>query len=32
MKVYEIYKVKENPVLLEVIVADKDNVEVEGLE
>ncbi|MHA4989676.1 desulfoferrodoxin family protein [Cetobacterium somerae] len=32
MKVYEIFKVKENPVLLEVIVADKDGVSVEGLE
>lgn len=32
MKVYEIYKVKENPVILEVVVADKEGVAVEGLE
>lgn len=32
MKVFEIFKEKNSPVLMEVIVADKEGVQVEGLE
>ncbi|MBC2850826.1 desulfoferrodoxin [Cetobacterium sp. 8H] len=32
MKVYDILKVKDNPVIVEVLVADKEGVEVPGLE